>query len=85
VEAVVTFDVRSIEAAIDRYLRSRKIVLGGDGLGGQHFVIVRQAPHGTAGVATRCPLMVQVGEPCGFDHERVDLTDLAKAIADDLA
>jgi hypothetical protein len=75
---------RYIEVAIERYLRSRKIVLGGNGLGNLHFVIVRQAPHGTNGVATVCPLMAQVGEKCGFDCERVDLTDFAKAIAEEI-
>lgn len=80
-------DVRAVERAIDRYFRSRKIVLGSDVLGGQHFLVARQAPRikgsKNSGLPLACPLVAQTGENCGFDHDRVDLADLARAIVEE--
>lgn len=79
--------IRKVESALAAYLRSRKIVLGGDGLGGLHFVVVRCAPRtlpgvNAGGVDTVCSLCAQTGESCGFEHERVDLYDLAKVLVE---
>lgn len=74
---------RKIEAAILAYLRSRKIIIGSDGLGGNHFLVTRSASFPgieTSGLNTRCAFQIQIGEQCGFEHERVDVADLAKAI-----
>ena len=52
-----------------------------------HFVVVRSAPYrtvpfrGRGGLPTTCPLMQQVGEDCGFTHERIEISDIAKHIA----
>lgn len=78
-------DWRTYERRILEFLRGNGISIGGDGLGAQHFVIARSAPTlfggKNAGLPTKCPLCVQIGESCGFEHERVSVETLARFIA----
>lgn len=74
---------RKIELRMLEFLRSNKIAVAGDGLGDQHFVITRGCgSRGSSGLLTKCPFVVQTGESCGFEHERISIEKLARFLAE---
>jgi hypothetical protein len=82
-------DQRKIERALVDFFKSRKMAIRPDGLGDHHVVLLTNCPtvpNPEGGchplLSTRCPLMAQVGEDCGFDMERLNISELAKAIAE---
>lgn len=79
---------QKIEECLRAFFKSRKISIRPDGLGDHHIVVGTNCPSlpgpqvSYGMLPTRCPLMVQCGEECGFDMERLNISEIAKAIID---
>lgn len=80
----MTPDERKIERAILEAFHRLGVPTMGDGNGGAVVAIAKGAHRGRWGFAKACPLMVQVGEPCGHSVESVSVEKLAREIADGL-
>jgi hypothetical protein len=83
-------DIAKIERVLAEFFRKRRLPIAPDGLGDHHVVIVSKCPDVPGQKArysllpTSCPLMTLCGEECGFDMERLNISDLAKYIAEEL-